>query len=208
MTAIVEVVSGRKPAPAETEIHELIRERWSPHAFLEAPVPVPLLRSLVEAARWAASSMNEQPWRLIIAERDRDPDGHARILATLVAANAVWARRAPVFMIVAARGNFTRNGAPNRWASYDTGLAIGQLVLQATALGLRVHQMGGFDAEAARESLGIPEDCDPIAVLAIGYPGDPRELDEKLQARESAPRQRRPVNEWVHAGGWGKPWAT
>ena len=129
MTAILEAVSERKPAPAEAEIHELIRERWSPRAFSEAPVPVRLLRSLVEAARWASSSMNEQPWRLIIAGRDRDPDGHARILATLVAANAVWARHAPVLMVVAARRNFTRNGAPNRWASYDTGLAIGQLAL-------------------------------------------------------------------------------
>ena len=195
-----------KPAAADHPIHALLRERWSPRAFSDAPVPHDLVRSLVEAARWAPSSMNEQPWRLLVAERDRDPEGHVRILATLMPANAVWARRAPLLMVAAAQTTLTRNGAPNRWAAYDTGQAIGQLSLQATALGLRVHQMGGFNAEAARESLGLPENCDPIAVLAIGFPGDPAELSDELRARESAPRQRRPVNQWVHAGAWGTPW--
>ena len=207
MTTIPETTQGRKPAPAEAEIHELIRERWSPRAFSEAPVPVELLGSLIEAARWAPSCMNEQPWRLIVGDRTRDPEGHARILATLVPANSAWARRAPVLALVVAHTTFTRDGAPNRWAQYDTGLAIGQLSLQATAHGLRVHQMGGFDVTAARESLGVPDGYDPIAAMAIGYPGDPAELSEPTRSREAAPRQRRPVSQWVHAGAWGTPWA-
>jgi len=207
MTPILENAPLRKPAPAEAGIHELIRERWSPRAFSDAAVPQTLLRSLVEAARWAPSSMNEQPWQLIVADRNRDPEGHARIAGTLMQANAAWASRAPVLMLVAARTTFTRNGAPNRWAAYDTGLAVGQLTMQATAFGLRLHQMGGFSVDAARESLGLPEGVDPIAVLAIGYPDHPDTLSDELRARELAPRQRRPVGEWVHGGKWGTPWA-
>jgi nitroreductase len=197
----------RKPASADAEIHELIRERWSPRAFSGRPVPEAQLKSLIEAVRWAPSSTNEQPWRLIVGDRERDPEGHAHIAATLVPANAAWAPRAPVLMVAVAHETFTRNGTPNRWAAYDTGQAIAQLSLQATAYGLRVHQMGGFSVDAVRERLGVPEGYNPIAVLAVGYPGDPADLDASLRERELAPRQRHPAAEWVHAGAWGTPWS-
>jgi nitroreductase len=137
MTSMLEAAPVRKPAPTEAEIHPLIRERWSPRSFSDSPMAAEVLRSLIEAARWAPSSMNEQPWRLIVANREKDPEGHARILTTLVPANAVWARRAPVLMVVVAHTLSTRNGELNRWALYDSGLAMAQLTLQATALSLR-----------------------------------------------------------------------
>lgn len=194
-----------KPAPADAGIHELILERWSPRAFSSAAVSAADLRSLMEAARWAPSSMNEQPWSFIVADLHRDPEAHARIVSTLVPLNAAWARHAPVLIAAAAR--LTRaNGALNRHALYDTGQAVAQLALQATALGLAVHQMGGFDEKQARDLLGIPGDHEPVVVLAIGYPGDPNELSPELLRREVAPRQRRPASQFVYSGVWGSPW--
>ncbi len=207
-TANTETMAGlRKPAPADAGLHELIRERWSPRAFSGAPVPRALLDSLVEAARWAPSCMNEQPWSFVLADRYADPEGYARLESALMEGNRVWAGRAPVLGIVVARLAFTRDGAPNRWALYDTGQAVAQLALQAVAAGLRVHQMGGFDADKARRLLGIPEGYEPVAALAVGYPGDARELSPELLARELAPRQRRPAGEWVHGSRWGGAWA-
>lgn len=207
MNAQTEPILAGNPAPVQTDVHELIRRRWSPRAFSTAPVPAEALRSLIEAARWAPSSMNEQPWRLIVADRDRDPESHARVVATLMPFNASWAERAPVLMVVTAQSTFSRNGSVNRWSQYDTGLAIGQLTLQATALGLGVHQMGGFNVAAIHESLGLPDGYEPIAVLAIGYRGNPDDLSGDMRARELATRNRHPVEEWVHSGVWGKPWA-
>jgi nitroreductase len=193
------------PAPAGAGVHELIRERWSPRAFSSAPVPRESLKALLEAARWAPSSMNEQPWRFIVANREDDPGGHARIGSTLVPFNAAWALRAPVLTIVAAKTAFSYNGAPNRSASYDTGQAVALFTLQATALGLAVHQMGGFDAERARLLLGVPDGYEPVVALALGYPGDAGELSPEMRARETAPRTRRPIGEWAYGGRWGQP---
>lgn len=197
-------VETRKPAAVDAEVHELIRERWSPRAFSEEAVGSGEVRKLVEAARWAPSSMNEQPWSFIVADRATNPGAHERVVSTLMAANAVWARRAPLLVVAVARLAYQRNGAPNRHALYDTGQAVALLSVEATELGLRVHQMGGFDVAKAREVLGIPEGEEPVAVLAIGYPGAPAELSEELRVREAAPRQRRPVGEWVFDGAWGK----
>ena len=205
--ANAETIGGlRKPAPADAGLHELIRERWSPRAFSEAPIPRATLDSLVEAARWAPSCMNEQPWSFVLADRYSDPEGYARVESTLVEANRVWAGRAPVLGIAIARLAFARNGAPNRFAQYDTGQAVAQLTLQAAAMGLRVHQMGGFDAEKARQLLGIPDGHEPVAALAIGYPGDAGGLSPELRVRELAARQRRPAGEWVYGSRWGEAW--
>jgi nitroreductase len=195
------------PAPAGAAIHKLIRERWSPRAFSSAPVPREHLHALLEAARWAPSSMNEQPWRFIVADRHDDPEGHARIGSALVPFNAAWALRAPVLMIVVAKTAFTQNGAPNRHALYDTGQAVALLSLQATAFSLAVHQMGGFDQDRARLLLGIPDGYEPIAALALGCQGDAAELSPDVRARETAPRQRRPTAEWTYSGRWSEPWA-
>jgi nitroreductase len=148
--------------------------------------------------------MNEQPWRFVVASLADDPEGHARIGSTLVPANAAWALRAPVLMIVAAKTAFTRNGAPNPTASYDVGQAVALLSLQATAFGLALHQMGGFDRERARVLLGIPEGYEPVVALALGYPGDASGLSPEMRAREAAPRTRRPLSELVYGGRWNE----
>jgi len=197
MTTQTEIgfVPSRKPAATEASIHELIRERWSPRAFSPEPVSQEEQRSLLEAARWAPSSMNEQPWRFIVADRDRDPETYGRLLSTLMPPNAAWADHAPVLILPLAKTTFTSNNSPNRFAVYDTGAAVALLSLEATARGLRVHQMGGYYPEKARTLLGIPEGFEPLAVLAIGHPGDPSSLSPELRTREAAPRQRRPVED-------------
>ena len=171
-------------------------------AFSSEPVSEEDLHSLLEAARWAASSYNEQPWRFIVADRHRDPEAFARVLSTLMPGNAAWAAKAPVLIVSVAKTNYSYNGAANRHARYDTGAAVAQLSLEATAHSLGVHQMGGFDADKARTALSIPDGFEPMAVLAIGHPGDPSALHPDLQARASAPRQRRPLNELVFEGAW------
>ena len=149
--------------------------------------------------------MNEQPWRFVAASLDGDAEGHARIASTLVPFNAAWAAKAPVLILAAAKMAFTRSGAPNPTALYDAGQAVGALTLQATAAGLAVHQMGGFDRERARVLLGIPEGYEPIAVLALGYPGDPAALPPELRSRETAPRTRVRLQDLVYGGRWGEP---
>jgi nitroreductase len=209
MSTTVETLNGtRKPAPAEAEIHELVRERWSPRSFSSRSIGAARLRSLLEAARWASSSMNEQPWAIVVADRAASPQAHAAVVSTLMPANAAWAAQAPALLVVSSKTTFARNGAPNRWALYDTGQAVAQLVLQAGALGLAAHQMGGFDAAKASESLGIPAEYEPVVVVALGEPGDASALAGELRARELAPRERKPVSQWAHDGAWGAPWQT
>jgi nitroreductase len=198
----------RKPAPTGAGVHELIRERWSPRALSDAPIAAGDLESLLEAAQWAPSSMNEQPWRFVVADRCANPEMHARVVSTLAPANVVWAQRAPILIVAVAHMTYSRNGAPNRHAFYDTGAAAVQLALQATSLGLGVHQMGGFSPDQARTTLGIPEGFEPVVVLAVGHPGDVAELSEELRARELAPRQRRPLRESVYSGAWDEPWTS
>jgi len=192
-----------KPAQTGFPIHELLRRRWSPRAFSDRPVEPQKLRSLLEAARWAPSSYNEQPWAYLVATRE-DPEEHARMLSVLVEGNMAWAQRAPVLMLSLARLHFERNGKPNRHAFHDVGLATAQLVTQATALGLVVHQMAGFHAEKARELFGIPEDWEPVAAIALGYPGEPESLPESLRQREFAPRTRKPLEQFIFTGRWGQ----
>ena len=176
--------------------------RWSPRAFDERPVGSDLLRTLFEAARWAPSSNNEQPWRYIVASKDHKSDW-TRLFDCLVEGNRRWAGGAPVLVLSIASMQFEDDGKPNRHAFHDTGLATENLVLQATALGLVAHQMAGFDVEKARADLSIPSGCEPVAMIAIGYPGDPAALPERLRERELQPRSRRPIEEWTFFGRWG-----
>ncbi len=143
----------------------------------------------MEAPRWTASSYNEQPWHFIVATQE-NPTEFNQLLSCLVEANQVWAKHAPVLMIAVAKLNFEKNGNPNCHAFYDVGAAVCSLTIQATSLGLFVHQMGGFEASKTRELYKIPEGYEPITVIAIGYPGDPQTLPEKYQQQEFAPRQR------------------
>jgi nitroreductase len=193
-----------KPATVDHPIHELIRERWSPRAFSEKPIPAEVLRSLFEAARWSPSSSNEQPWVFIVATKE-DSATHPKLLSTLVEANHTWARHAPVLAIAVSELAFARNGRPNRNAFYDTGAAVAHLTTEATAHGLFVHQMAGFDPQKAIEVFSIPAGWEPIAAFVIGYPGDIQSLPETLRERELAARTRKPLTEFVMSGNWGQP---
>ncbi|MES2459836.1 MAG: nitroreductase family protein [Armatimonadota bacterium] len=191
-----------KPAETSNEIHDLLKQRWSPYAFAETPVPAAQLRSLFEAARWSPSSFNEQPWRLIVGTKDGDPQTYQKIFETLTPSNQAWAGTAPVLILGITKTTFSHNDAPNAVALYDLGQAAAHLTFQASELGLKVHQMGGYNKEAARAAFAIPEGYALAAVMAIGYQGDISRLsDEKLQARHSNPsRVRKPLSEIVFSG--------
>jgi nitroreductase len=193
-----------KPATTDHPVHDLIRDRWSPRAFADKTVPAGVLRSLFEAARWAPSSSNEQPWSFIVATKD-DPETHAKLLSTLVEANQAWAKNAPVLAVAVSHLAFARNGNPNRSAFYDTGAAVAHLTTEATSRGLVVHQMGGFDPKKAVELFSIPTGWEPIAAFVIGYPGDAHSLPDTLRERELAPRTRKPLSDFVMSGTWGQP---
>jgi nitroreductase len=192
-----------KPAVTQYPIHELLKRRWSPLAFSNRMVEPDTLRSLLEAARWAPSSYNEQPWSFLVATK-QDPAEHARLLSCLVEGNIEWAQHAPVLMVSVARLSFEENGKPNGHAFHDVGQAVANLIVQATALGLVVHQMAGIHPEKIRELYRLPEGYEPVAGIALGYPGDPEALPERLRQRELAPRERKPLTEFVFTGLWGR----
>lgn len=185
-------------------VHDLLKSRWSPRAFADKPVEPEKLRSIMEAARWAPSSSNEQPWRYIVSTKD-DTTNYARIFDCLVEGNKLWAKSAPVLMISVGTKTFTRNGKPNRFSGHDVGQASAMLSIQATALGLYVHQMGGFDAEKARQEFNIPETAEAMTAIALGYLGDPATLPEDLRKRELTPSPRKPITDFVFTGQWGTP---
>lgn len=193
-----------KPAPTQFPIHDLLARRWSPRAFDERPIEADKLRSLFEAARWAPSSNNEQPWRFIFAGKDDEPQ-RDRFLACLLEGNRKWAFRAPVLILSVASLNFEDDGRLNRHALHDTGMAVENLVLQAAALGLIAHQMAGFNVEKTRIDLKIPLGYEPVAMIAVGYPGDPLILPDYLRQRELTPRERNKASVFVFAGEWGRP---
>ena len=194
-----------KRADTTFPIHNLLAGRWSPRAFADRAIPPDVLGSLLEAARWAPSSRNLQPWRFVIAERHRDADGFARILNTLMQANQVWAQHASVLLIVATQPNPAGSPRPNPYAHYDVGQAMAHLSIQAMACGLYIHQMGGFRRAKAREVLAIPDDYEPVVSAAIGYLADPSVLPQEIQQRELEPRARNPLSEQVFSGMWGDP---
>ena len=189
-------------APTEYPILELLRTRWSPRAFAQKEIAPEVLRSLFEAARWAPSSSNEQPWAFIVATHN-DHANFTKALQPLVEFNANWARHAHVLGFAVSELNFEKNQAPNRNAQYDTGAAMAMLSIEATARGLFVHQMAGFDPETAREVFEIPAGWDAIAAFALGYPGDPASLPQPYRDRETAPRSRKLIRDFVMTGKWG-----
>jgi nitroreductase len=189
-------------ATTDHPVHELIAARWSPYAFADRPVPKADLLSLFEAARWAPSSYNEQPWSYLVATRD-EPDEFARLLSCLVEGNQAWAKSAPVLALGCTSLNFVRNGQPNAAALHDLGLSSGNLVLEATARGLAVHQMIGILPDRARQLYTVPEGVQPLTGLAIGYPGDPAALPENLRQRDAGCRPRKALSTFVFFGKWG-----
>jgi nitroreductase len=193
-----------KVAETQVPIHELIGRRWSPRAFSERPVEPDKLLSLFEAARWASSASNEQPWAFLVASQ-QDPKNFEALAGVLVEFNRSWASKAPVLILTLAHTQFEKDGRPNRHALYDLGQAAANLALQATALGLATHPMAGFNVEAARERFAVPEAWEPVSVIALGYPGDPDSLTEKLRMRETAQRHRKPLETFVFSGAWALP---
>jgi nitroreductase len=193
-----------KLAETQNPIHDLIRRRWSPRAFSERPVESDKLRSVLEAARWAPSSRNEQPWAFLLATRE-DPESYERLFGVLMEMNRAWAQKAPVLILTLAHTQLTKDGTPNRHGFYDLGQATSNLLLQATSLGLVTHQMGGFDVEAARQRFHVPSGWEPVSVMALGYPGEVESLPEALREREMEQRRRKPLEEFVFAGAWGHP---
>ncbi|MGD8816998.1 MAG: nitroreductase family protein [Acidobacteriota bacterium] len=193
-----------KPAPTRYPIHELIADRWSPRAFSERPVEEGMLHRLFEAARWAPSSRNEQPWSFIVCPKQNE-EAHGALLRCLSESNQEWAQHAPILMMSVAKLALDHNGKPNRHAYHDVGQAVAMMLVEATDLELVAHQMGGFDQDKARELLQIPEGFDPVAAIALGYPGDAENLSLALQKREYAPRERKDFSEFVWSGTFGNP---
>ena len=193
----------QKPAPTDYPIEDVLRRRWSPRAFSDQPVEAEKLLSLFEAARWAPSSFNEQPWSFIVATK-QNKEEHVLLLSCLIEKNQQWAQRAPVLMVSVAKLNFERTGKPNRHASHDVGLAMGNLLVQATSLGLVVHQMAGFFPERVRQVYAVPEAFEPLTMIAIGYPAEVDVLPEPFRAQELGPRTRKPISSFVFQGRWGE----
>lgn len=195
-------MSGRT-APARHDIAPMIAERWSARAISDQMVESKLVLQMLEAARWAPSCFGDEPWRFIVWDRYRDAQSWESAASILAEKNQLWARSAPVLILSLADSEFERNGKPNRWGQYDTGAATENLHLQGVAMGLVVHQMGGFDVDAARKQFAIPERFTPMAMIAVGYPGDLEDLDESFRDGETAPRQRRPLTELAYQDRWG-----
>ena len=193
-----------KKAATGHPILQVLAERWSPYGFEDRSVSEADLRSLFEAARWAASSYNEQPWNYLVATRE-NPQEFGRLLSCLVEANQAWAKAAPVLVLGIVHLQFAKNNQDNRAAVHDLGLAAGNLVAEATARGLSVHQMIGILPDKAREIYQIPEHFEAWTAMAIGYKADPAKLPDTLKERDLAPRQRKPLSEFVFTGHWGKP---
>lgn len=191
-----------KQAHLDHPVHELVSARWSPYAFADRPVSEGDLRSLFEAARWAPSSYNEQPWSYIVALKT-DPEAFSRLHSCLVEGNQPWTLAAPVLAIGCTSLNFARNGKPNAAALHDLGLASANLSLEATARGLVVHQMIGIVPDRVRELYGVSEGVQPLTGLAIGYFGDPETLPDAYKQRDLAPRSRKPLSQFVFGGAWG-----
>jgi nitroreductase len=181
---------------------DVIRRRWSPVIYSPEPVEPEKLLSVLEAARWAPSSFNEQPWSFLVARKE-EPAEFARMLSCLSPGNVNWAQHVPVLILSVAKLYFDHNRKPNRHAWHDTGIATGFLMLQAAALGLLAHGMAGFDPDKARQLYGIPEAHDAVAALGLGYPGDDRSAPEDLRKRNTR-RPRRPLEQFVFTGRWGE----
>jgi nitroreductase len=197
-----------KHAPTSYPIDQEIKRRWSPRVFEEGrPVEREKILTLLEAARWAPSCFNEQPWRYLVFD-GTDAEAMDKARACLVDGNA-WALKAPVLMISIARDNFTHNEEPNRTAQHDVGLASENLVVEAVAQGLAAHQMAGFNTAQARTAFHIPEDYTVLAMIAVGYPyrGSLDQLNEKTRASELAPRKRKPMADIAFAGDWEKAYS-
>jgi nitroreductase len=197
-----------RPASTARPIHDLLARRWSSRAFdPKRPVSREQLAALLEAARWAPSCNGDEPWRYLIWDKSRDPQGWQKAYDCLNENNKKWVKNVPLLMLSCAGSTFEATGKPNRWTQHDTGAASVSIALQATAMGLMVHQMGGWDVEKARAAFAIPPEYTPMAMIAVGYQASPDILDDETKAKELRPRGRKPLEQRFFEGGWGKGFA-
>ncbi len=190
-----------KEAETEYDIHPVIKKRWSPRTFSDKAVSKELLKQLFDAARWAPSSFNEQPWRFIVANKE-EPEEFEKIKKVMVEFNQKWASAAPVLVLTAYKKDFSKNNKPNRVALHDLGQAVSYLTFEATRHNLYVHQMAGINREKAKELYNIPGDFEPATMIAIGYMGELSDLDEDFVEAEKAIRKRKEINEIAFRGEW------
>ncbi|MDO8860609.1 nitroreductase family protein [Haliea sp. E1-2-M8] len=193
-----------KDAQTQAPIDTQIRKRWSPRAFQAEAPPLDNLLTMLEAARWAPSCFNEQPWRFFLGLKGLG-DTYSKIFDSLIEFNQEWAKHAPVLLLAVARTHFSANDKPNDHHAYDTGAAMSLLSLQAAEFDIYVHQMAGFDRDKAREKFAIPEGFLPLAAAAIGYRGDPQMLNERQQRTEAERRERKDWTETCFEGTWDNP---
>lgn len=193
-------------APSDFPILDVLADRWSPRAFAERSVEKDKIAKMMEAARWAPSCFNEQPWGFIIADKNEDPVGYKRLYDCLMTGNQAWAGTAPLLMLSVAKMFFEYNNKPNRFGYHDLGMAVGNLLAQTTSMGLYVHQMAGYHRDMARDVFRIPEGFDPVAMFAVGYLGSPDQLPEGTSEREAEPRKRFPATEFTYGGLWDNPY--
>jgi nitroreductase len=196
----------KKPAVTQAPIHQLIAARWSGRAYDSArSITREQIIALLEAARWAPSCYGDQPWRFVMWNQNEDAAGWQAAFDCLAPGNQGWVKDAPLLLLVCADSLFNHNGQPNRWAQYDTGAAAVNLCLQAEALGMMAHQMGGFDPDKVRAVAGVTAQFTPMSMVAVGYPADPVTFSAEVHERETAPRKRRELGELFFAGAWGRP---
>ncbi len=192
-----------KPAPTTQPLADNIQQRWSPRAFDPArAISEDSLTALMEAAHWAPSCMNEQPWRYLLADKHRHPDSWQRLLGCLVEKNQLWAQQAPLLILAASVTHFNNSDKTNPWAAYDTGASAQNLALQATALGLVTHSMGGFDKTKLQQQFALPADIIPWAVIAVGYQASADSLNDEFRQKELAERQRSALASRFYLGSW------
>ncbi len=192
-----------RPAPTTHTLLPAIANRWSPRAYADTAVSDEALLAVLEAGRWASSCFNDQPWVFVVA-RHGTP-AHAAMLATLLPFNQVWAAAAPVLLYSVVREKFAHNGEPNKHAWHDVGAATATMAIEASARGMQMHGMAGYDAAAARAALAIPETHAPVTAFTLGFPGPASMLPEKLAEREAAPRARRAAETMLFSGKWDAP---
>ena len=190
----------RKDAPTDKSLIPAIKRRWSAFAFSDQPIEQEKIDTLFEAVRWTQSSRNEQPWRMVYATK-QNPEEYQRLASLLTEGNA-YAARAYLLLLGCAVLHYDYQHRPNRHAQYDTGAAMHALFLQAVDLGLIAHEMGGFDVERAHSELDISDTVEPMAMMAIGYPGDVALLNEEIRKRHDAPRKRKTPVEFAFKGKW------
>lgn len=193
-----------KPAITQVVIDTTIASRWSGRAYDAAkPVSQEQVIALLEAARWAPSCFGDEPWRFIVWNKATNSQGWQQAFDCLVPGNQAWVVNAPILVLVCADTLFGHNQQPNRFAQYDTGAAAENLCLQAASMGMMAHQMGGFDANLAREKFNIPAQYTVMAMISVGYPADIATLSGDTLARETAPRSRKPLSALFFDATWG-----